>query len=335
MRAAVLTAYGRPDSFAIVERDAPEPGEGELRIAVHFSTVTAGDGEIRRLDLPWLFRLPIRLWMGWSKPRLGQDVLGMEVAGVVQSVGEEVTGFAAGDRVCAATGMGFGGCAEVVCVPAAELVAKLPETVSFEQAAALPIGGLAALNYLRGGGIRSGARVLVRGAGGSIGSYAVQLAKHLGATVTGLCAADDVERVRDLGADEALDYTTTDFPGPETYDVVLDVVGRVPLGRCLRALTAEGRYVRATVPGVWELLVALFVRWTSQKRIVLGDAGGTSADLAEVVGLVEQGVVQTCIDRVVPLEAIAEAHRAVDSGHKRGNVLVVVQTSRCVPTGDA
>lgn len=327
MRAVVLTAYGDPDALEVRDVDAPEPAAGQIRVAVHVTTVTAGDAELRRGDLPWLFLVPLRLWMGWSRPRASHAIQGMELAGVVDAVGAGVDRFAVGDRVFAMTEVSFGAHAEQVCIDANGVVAHIPEGLDFDQVAALPTGGLAALGYLRMGGIAPKKRVLVRGALGSIGSFAVQLAAHhFDAEVTGLCGADDVDEVLALGAVEALDYTKHPFPDPaRRYDLVLDVVGKVPLGRCLAALNDDGRYVRATVPSLWELLVALWVRLTSRKRILLGDAGSNAADLAMLGRLVADGVLRTVVDSRFPLENAIDAHRVVDTGHKKGNVLLDVQ----------
>lgn len=327
MNAVVLTSYGPPEALQIRDVAPPLPKPGQVRIQVRATTVTAGDAELRRSDLPWLFRLPLRLWMGWSRPRASHAVLGMEAAGVIDAIGEGVTGFAVGDAVFAMTDLGFGGYAEQVCVAADGVIAHKPTDVSFEQVAPLPTGGLAALGYLRLGGIAPGKRVLVRGALGSIGSYAVQLARHhFGAEVTALCGPEDLEEVRELGATTAVDYTVRPFPDPEDrYDVVLDVVGRTPLRHCLGALADGGTYVRATVPGVWELVVSLALRWVSKKRIVVGDAGSSAEDLALLGGLVADGTIRSVVHRRFALRDAAEAHRYVDSGHKKGNAILVVR----------
>ncbi len=324
MKAAVLTAYGPPQTVQLQELPDPEPGPGQLRVRVHAATVTAGDGEIRRSDLPWLFRLPIRLWLGWFRPRSG-TVPGMELAGIVDAVGPDVDGFAPGDRVVAGTEMGVGACAELAVVGADGLVATVPDGVDLSDVAPLPIGGLEAVGYLRRGGLAAGKRVLVRGASGSIGTYAVQLARRAGATVVAVCGPDGVEQVAALGADEVLDYTTDDvFSGPRTWDLVLDVVGRVPLRRCLALVEPGGTYVRATVPGVWEALQALFIRLFSRKRVVMGAGGGGAADLRTLVSLVADGQLRTVFHGRFPLSDIARAHAAVDAGHKQGHVLVEV-----------
>lgn len=329
MKAVVLTRYGAADALQLREVPRPEPGPGELLVAVRATTVTRGDTELRALDLPRLFRLPIRLWLGIFGPRK-HTILGMEIAGVVEAVGEGVEGYAVTDAVLGTSDVGLGGYAQYVLVKASGLVAKKPEALSFAQAAAVPVGGLAALGYLEKGGIETAKRVLIRGATGSIGSFAVQVAKHFGAHVTAVCPTQGVSQAQRLGADEVLDYTVRDFDATgDTWDLMLDVVGRTPIGRCLAVLTPGGRYVRATVPGVLELLRALWTRLTSDKRVVLGDSGDTPERLRQLMAMIEAGDVRPLIDRTYALPEAPEAHRYVERGHKQGNVILTVD-----PEGD-
>ncbi len=283
------------------------------------------DTELRSSSMPWLFRIPLRLWLGIWRPR-PETVLGMEVAGTVQAVGSEVEGFAVGDAVFGDTGMDFGGYAELARLSADGHVARTPAGVPLDQVVPLPISGLEALGYLRRGGIAAGQRVLVRGASGSIGSYAVQLAKHhFGAHVTGVCGAAGVERVASLGADEVLDYEQRDFwQTGETWDLMLDVVGKLPFRRCLGVLAPGGTYVRATVPGVGEVLWASVHRLLGSRRIVMGSGGGSAADLAWLAERLKEGTVRSVIDRRWPLTAIQDAHRYVQTGHKQGHVVIDV-----------
>jgi NADPH:quinone reductase-like Zn-dependent oxidoreductase len=324
VRAVVLTAYGPAEGLELQEVDKPVPGPGEVLVRVHAATVTAGDSELRTSALPWLFWVPLRLWMGLVRPK-PNTVLGMEVAGVVDSVGEGVERFGPGDEVFGATGLGFGAYAEYVRVEAEGILAIKPDEVAFEQAVTVPVGGIAALGYLRKGGIAGGKTVLVRGASGSIGTYAVQLAKHAGAHVTGVCGTEGLARVQALGADVVIDYTTEDFTeNGVTYDLMLDVVGRMSISRCLRSVKPGGTYVRGTIPGVWELLVALWAKLTSRKRVVLGDAGDSVEDLVSLGELMAQGELEAVIDRRYPLEETADAHRYVETGHKQGHVVITV-----------
>ena len=324
MKAAVLTRYGPADALQIHEVPRPEPGARQLRIAVRATTVTRGDTELRALDLPWLFRLPIRLWLGVWGPRKS-TILGMELSGVVDAVGDGVESFADGDAVLGTTDMGLGGYAQYALVKAEGLVVRKPEALSFTEAAALPIGGLAALGYLLEGGVETAKRVLIRGASGSIGSFAVQIAKHFGAHVTAVCPPQGVRGAEALGADRVLDYTVEDFDATgDSYDLVLDVVGRTPIGRVLAVVEPGGRYVRATVPGLFEVLRSLWTRLTSDKRVIMGDSGDTPERLRQLVGLVEAGDVRPIIDRTYALPEVAQAHRYVEQGHKQGNVVLTV-----------
>lgn len=324
MKAVVLTRYGPADGLQIQEVPRPEPGPGQMLVAVRATTVTRGDTELRTLDLPWLFRLPIRLWLGVFGPRK-RTILGMEMSGVVERVGEGVDGYATGDEVLGTSDMGLGTYAQYVLVKAEGLVAKKPAVLSFNEAAAVPIGGLAALGYLTKGGIETAKRVLIRGGSGSIGSFAVQVAKSFGAHVTAVCPPQGVEHARELGADEVLDYTVRDFDAAgQTWDLMLDVVGRTPIGRCVSVLAPGGRYVRATVPGASELMVALWIRITSGKRVIMGDSGDTPERLRQLVALIDKGKVRPLVDRTYALPQVADAHRYVEQGHKQGNVVITV-----------
>jgi len=331
MKAVVLTGYGSADALQVQDVPRPEPKAGELLVAVRATTVTRGDTELRALDLPWLFKLPIRLWLGLLGPRK-HTILGMEMAGVVHAVGEGVAGFAVGDAVLGTSAMGLGTYAQYVLVKTDGLVARKPESLTFEQAAAVPIGGLAALGYLTKGGIESAERVLIRGATGSIGSFAVQIAKHFGAHVTAVCPPQGVQEAHDLGADEVLDYTERDFDAvDQNWDLMLDVVGRTPIGRCLGVLAPKGRYVRATVPGFLELMRGLWTKVTSDKRVIMGDSGDTPQRLEQLVRMIEIGDVRPLLDRTYALGQAAQAHRYVEKGHKQGNVVLTVEPPALAP----
>jgi NADPH:quinone reductase-like Zn-dependent oxidoreductase len=325
MRAAVLSDYGAPQHLVVQEVQTPRPKGGEVLVRVYATTVSRGDTELRTLDVPWLFRLPLRLWLGLRRPR-EDTVLGMEFAGVVESVGEGVTAFVPGDAVFGPCGMSLGGYADFVCVPVSGILVRKPEGVSFTDAAALSVGGMAALGYLKRAKVRGARRVLIRGASGSIGSFAVQLAKYFGAHVTGICPPQSVELVRRLGADAVIDYTTQDFSATrEPYDLMLDVVGGIPMRRCLAVLRDGGRYVRATIPGLAEVFGGLWTRMTSRKRVIMGDHGESAEDLMFLADLVERGELETVVDRVYPLDDIVQAHGYVEEGHKQGNVIIDLQ----------
>ncbi len=327
MKAVVLEMYGAADGLRLKDMAPLVPRADQVLVTVHTTTVNMGDTEIRASNIPWLFRLLTRLWLGFFRPR-SDLILGMEMAGVVEAVGEAVERFSPGDEVFGSSAMGLGAHAESVCVPAKGLLAHKPPGVPFEQVAPLTISGLAALGYLRQGGVEQARTVLIRGASGSIGTYAVQLAKHSGAHVTAVCGTEAMERMEALGADVVIDYTRQEFDeSGQTYDLILDVVGRVPISRCLHALTPQGVYVRGTVPGLWEFLVALWVRLTSRRRVVLGDAGGSAGDLVFLGQLLASGALRSVIDQRYPLDQLAQAHRYVETGHKQGHVLIAVMPS--------
>jgi NADPH:quinone reductase-like Zn-dependent oxidoreductase len=276
---------------------------------------------MRRLGLPLWLRLPLRLYVGLRRPRR-LLTLGQELAGVVESVGAGVTRFAPGDAVVAGTGFSLGGNADYCCVREGGMIAKLPPAVPFEQAAALPVGGIEALSLLRAGGVKEGDRVLVYGASGSIGSFAVQLAAHLGARVTAVTSPAAMELAADLGAAEAIDYTTADFTRPAgPFDVIADAIGKSPFSWCARSLAPGGRYVQAN-PRTGDRVRRLFVRREAGTRVMVSRASEDPAALAYLVELAAAGQLCTIIDRRYPLEAIADAHRYVDTGEKTGNVII-------------
>jgi len=325
MRAMVCTDYGPPDVLQLRDVLKPVPKDNEVLVRIRATTVSAADCELRRFDFsPWIW-LPIRLSFGIRRPR--RPVLGQEFAGDVESVGKDVRLFKKGDRVFAATGIGLGAYAEYICLcekPKTGAIATMPATLSYDEAATVPYGGGEALVFLRKGDVGSGQRVLVNGAGGSFGTFAVQLAKGLGAHVTAVDSAPKLEMLRSIGADRVIDYTQEDFTdGSETYDVIFDVVRDTPSGRMVRSLSENGCLLMAN-PGFLQIVRA---RWASRgttKRVSFAASSGTSEDLVHLAGLVEVGLLYPVIDRRFPLEQMAEAHRYAESGQKVGNVVVVV-----------
>jgi NADPH:quinone reductase-like Zn-dependent oxidoreductase len=329
MKAILWTKYGSPDGLQVREVQKPAPQDNEILIKIHAATASTADTEFRRLKLPFLFAIPLRLYLGLTKPtRI--TTLGTEFAGEVESVGKDVTRYKPGDQVFGYTGLGMGTYAEYMCLTEkpsamASVIGPKPVNVSYEEAAAVPFGGLEALHALRQANIQPGQKVLIVGAGGSIGTYAVQLARHYGAEVTGVDKAGKLDMLRSIGADHVIDYAREDFTKRgQTYDVIFDTIGKSPFSGSLRSLKENGVYLNAN-PG---LLGSLRRRWTSKKsskRVISWTGGYTVKNLLAVKELIEAGTIRPIIDRRYPLEQIVEAHRYVDTGDKKGNVVITMQ----------
>lgn len=322
MKAAIWTRYGPPEVLEIMEVPVPIPRHNEVLIRIHASTVTAGDCEMRRFDLPAWIWLPLRLYMGIRKPRI--KILGQELAGEIEATGKEVTRFKKGDRVFAPTTMRLGAHAEFVCLPANFAITLTPAGIGDEEAAAIPTGGLNALHFVRKAGIQAGEKVLVNGAGGCIGTFAVQMAKALGAEVTCVDSAAKLDTLRSLGADHVIDYEREDFTqNGEHYDVIIDVVCKTPVSRCMRSLRPKGRYVAGN-PGPGTLLHGLWTALGNGKKVINALAPYQPRDLDHLAGLVERGTIRPVLDKRFPLEQIVEAHRYVESGRKTGSVVITI-----------
>ncbi|MFT3900808.1 MAG: NAD(P)-dependent alcohol dehydrogenase [Gordonia sp. (in: high G+C Gram-positive bacteria)] len=312
MRAAVVSAYGPPEVVSILDRPIPTPTSQQVVVRVSAAAVTSGDARIRGANFPDGFAIPSRLAFGLRGPR--KPVLGGVFSGVVTEVGGKVDGFAVGDEVCGMTGIAMGTHAEYVAVPAKKLARK-PAAVSHEDAAGLLFGGAAALSFLRAAGTGSGSTVLVNGASGAIGTIAVQLAKNLGATVTGVTSGANAELVRDLGADEVVDYTTTDIRNTaKRYDVVLETVGNLDGAAAAELLTDDGTAVLA--------VATLRDNVIPRKHVKAGVAPERPEDFDELLRLVADGKLRVVLDRVTDLDDIVAAHRRVDSGRKVGNIVI-------------
>ena len=325
MRAVVCTSYGPPDVLQLRDVAKPAPKDNEVLVRIRATTVSTADCELRRFDFsPWIW-LPMRLAFGIRRPR--RPVLGQELAGEVDSVGKDVRSLRKGDRVFAATGIGLGAYAEYICLrenPQTGAIATMPANLSYEEAAAVPYGGSEALKFLRKANVRGGQRVLVNGAGGSFGTFAVQLAKVLGAHVTAVDGAPKLEMLRAIGADRVIDYAQEDFTvGSETYDVIFDIVRGTPSGRMVRSLTENGWLLMAN-PGFLQIVRAKWASRGSKKRVSFAGSRGADEDLAHLRGLVEAGRLHPVIDRRFPLEQMVEAHRYAETGQKLGNIVVTV-----------
>lgn len=326
MKAIVWTKYGPPDGLELQEVEKPSPKDHEVLIRIHATTVTAGDCEMRRLDFPLVLRLPMRLYAGFIEPKR-VTILGQELAGEIESVGKAVRRFKPGDQVFAGIGFGFGAYAEYRCMPEEPemgVLAAKPANMSYEEAVAVPVGGLNALHFLRHGNIRSGQRVLINGAGGSIGTIAIQLAKSFGAEVTAVDSTAKLGMLSSIGADQVVDYTRTDFTkSGEAYDVIFDVVGKASFSGCMRSLTENGIYLLGN-PAFSKTLRGRWISMTSGKRVFAGTASYRTEDLVFLKELIEAGKIRVVIDRTFPLEEMAEAHRYVEKGGKKGNVVITV-----------
>jgi NADPH:quinone reductase-like Zn-dependent oxidoreductase len=322
MKAVVYTKYGAPDVLQIIEVPTPTPKDNEVLVKIHATTVTSADWRVRSLTMPVGFGLMSRLVFGIRKPR--QPILGTELAGEVESIGKDVSKFKVGDRVFAFSGASMGCHAEYRCLPEDGLLALKPDNLSYEEAAALCFGGTTALDFFRRGNLQSGDKVLINGASGCVGTALVQLAKHFGADVTGVCSGANIDLVKSLGADRAIDYTKEDFTANgETYDIIADPVGTAPFSRVKNSLKSGGRLL-PILAGLPDMLSAPLVSMTGNKKVIAGPASERVEDLRLLAKLAAEGAFKPFIDRSYPFDRIAEAHSYVDTGRKRGNVVITL-----------
>ena len=323
MKAIVYERYGPPEVLQLKEVEKPTPKDNEVLIKIRATTVTSGDWRVRSLNVPAGFGLIMRLVFGISKPK--QPILGSELAGVIESVGKDVRKFKVRDQVFAFSDASMGCHAEYKCMPQDGAVVLKPPSLSYDEAAALSFGGTTALDFLRRGKLQSGEKVLINGASGGVGTAAVQLAKHFGADVTGVCSTANMELVRSLGASHVIDYTKEDFTqNGETYDVIVDTVGTAPFSRSKDSLKAGGRLLMV-LAGLPDMLQIPWVSMTSSKKVIAGPAAVRAEDLRFLAGLAEAGEFKPVIDQRYPFEQIAEAHRYVDTGRKKGNVVITLE----------
>lgn len=322
MKAAVYRRYGPPEVVQIEEVDRPVPADNEVLIRIIASTVCTADWRLRKPDPPpvgWLMN-------GFPRPRK-INILGMEFAGTVDLIGKSVTRFKVGDRVFGSTGFRFGAHAEYACLPQDQGLTKMPYNASFEEAAAIPFGGISALHFLKRAGAKAEHKVLIYGASGSVGTAAVQLAKHFGAHVTAVCSTANLALVKSLGADDVVDYTKDDFAkAGRIYDIIQDTVGKSGFWRSMRALKRSGVYVMPG-PGLKPVLGGLWAKVTGAGTVIGAVAQGGVPALDYLRELVERGEFRPVIDRRYLLADIAEAHRYAEAGHKKGNVVIVIAPS--------
>jgi len=327
MKAVVWTKYGSPVVLELREAEKPVPKANEVLVRIYATTVTAGDCELRSLKLPVYISLPMRIWLGFLKPR-NNTIPGTELAGEIEAIGANVKRFKVGDQVFGSTGMGFGANAEYICLPEepGEMeggVVIKPVNMTYEEAATVPFGGRDALHFLRKGNIQPGQKILINGAGGSIGTFAVQLARHFGAEVTAVDSTEKFDMLRSIGADHVIDYTQEDFTrSGQSYDVIFDVIGKISLSRSAGSIKQNGTYLLANPAS--QMISAVWTRMTSSQQVIMQTASGSIADLIFLRELIEAGKIRTVIERSYPLEQIVEAHRYVETGQKQGNVVITI-----------
>jgi len=321
MKAVLYREYGPADVLHLGEVEDPSPGDGELLVRVRAAEATKADCELRRFRFPvkW-FWLPLRLAVGVRRPR--RPILGGYFSGVVESVGEGVSGFAPGDAIFGSAGLRMGAYGEYLTVPATATLAEKPSNVSFEAAAAVPLGGLNALHFMRRAEIQAGEQVLINGAGGSIGAFAVQIAKGMGGEVTGVDAGYKEALVRGIGADHFVDYTQEDFTASgRAYDVIFDMVATNSYGACLRTLKSNGRYLLGN-PRISDMLRSVFTSLFTNKNVIFAFAGETKEELEELAAMLERGELEVPIDQVFPLAQASEAHQRVETEERIGAVVL-------------
>ena len=328
MKAIIWTKYGLADGLQLQEVEKPTPNDNEVLIKIHAATASRADTEFRRLKLPFLFAIPIRIYLGFFKPTRIK-ILGTEFAGEVVATGKDVIEYQAGDQVYGYTGLSMGTYAEYMCLPEkatplAGVMSKKPTNITYEEAAAVPFGGLEALHSLGRVNIQHGQKVLIVGAGGSIGTYSVQLAKHYGAEVTGVDSGGKLDMLRSIGANHVIDYTQEDYTkNGQKYDVIMDTIGGSPFTGSIRSLNENGTYLNVN-PKIIHRLQMGWSKGKSNKKLLSWEAGYTTKNLLRLKELIETGTIKPVIDRSYPLEQIAEAHRYVETDQKKGNVVITI-----------
>jgi NADPH:quinone reductase-like Zn-dependent oxidoreductase len=328
MKAIICKKWGSPDVLELKDVPKPTPRDNEVLIKIHATTVSAGDCELRGLNLPFSLRLLMRLGFGIRGPR--KKILGQEFAGEIEKVGKDVKRFKKGDKVFALAGFHFGAYAQYNSMLEEQkglsgFAEIMPANMTYEDAACVPVGGLEALHYIKRADIQKGEKILINGAGGSIGTIGIQLAKNSGAEVTAVDSTRKMDMLREIGADHVIDYTKEDYTkSGKTYDVIFDVVGKSPFAGSVRSLNENGRYLIANVRREYKAKGRRTSRKTS-KKIIVGGTMIKPEHLTYLKELIEAGKLKTVIDRRFPLEQVPEAHRYVEKGGKKGNVIITVE----------
>lgn len=324
MKAIVYTQYGTPNVLHIEDVEKPIPKDDEVLIKIHAAEATKADCELRSFNFPvkW-FWLPLRLAMGWTKPK--RQILGGYFAGEIEAVGQDVTKFKIGDQVFGSSQLRLGAYGEYLCLPATYTIVPKPANMTFAEAAAVPLGGLNALHFLRKANIAPGEKVLVNGAGGSIGTFGVQIAKSMGAEVTAVDSPIKEKMLRQIGADHFFGYTHEDFTqSGQTYDVILDMVAKSSYTRCIQALKPKGRYLLAN-PRLSDMFRALLTSKLTDKTAIFAFAGETEEELLALKQMIEAGQLKAAVDQVYPLEQATEAHQRVETEQRLGIVVLSVK----------
>ena len=317
MKAIVYQEYGPPEVLKLKEVTKPVPKENEIQIKIYATSVSSGDCRIRKAN-----PFAVRFFFGLLKPK--REILGGVLAGEVVELGKYVSQFKKGDKIFGSTGVNFGAYAEYICLPETAVLAIKPDNISYEEAAAVPFGGLTSLYFLNKANLQNGHKVLIYGASGAVGTAAIQLSKNFGADVTGVCSTSNLMMIKSLGADKVIDYTTADLTKlEETYDVIFDTVGKVSFSTIKRLLKKDGKIILAA-SGLLEIIQGLWTSMTSSQEVISGIIVEKLENINLLKGLIEQGKLKAVIDKGYPLEQISAAHSYVEKGHKKGNVVITI-----------